>query len=110
MQGPPSMGCVAGSPEQANSIGMKFVLIPPGEFDMGTTQAELDRRLAEAKARNEAKWYTDALLGETPQHRVRISQHVAFAVAQFHGRTPRIIVNQPSGRPIANRRIRVLTN
>ena len=27
--------------EMTNSIGMKFVLIPPGEFDMGTTDADL---------------------------------------------------------------------
>ena len=32
------MGRHLGMPvEQTNSIGMKFALIPPGEFDMGST-------------------------------------------------------------------------
>ena len=47
--------------ETTNSIGMKLVLIPPGEFDMGSTQEEVERLLAEAKQRNEPQWYIDHL-------------------------------------------------
>ena len=45
------------SAEVTNSIGMKFVLIPPGEFVMGSP--DLD---------------SDALQDEKPQHRVRITK------------------------------------
>src|SRR5207302_200312 len=31
--------------EYTNSIGMKFVLIPPGEFTMGSTPAEIEAAL-----------------------------------------------------------------
>ena len=31
--------------EFTNSIGMKFVLIPPGEFDMGSTEQEIEEFL-----------------------------------------------------------------
>ncbi len=57
-----------------NSIGMRFVLIPPGEFDMGSTQAEVAELLEGAKARNEPSWYTRYLPAEAPKHRVRISK------------------------------------
>jgi hypothetical protein len=33
----------------ANSIGMKFMLIPPGEFDMGSTEADVAMLLEEPK-------------------------------------------------------------
>ena len=36
--------------EMTNSIGMKFMLIPPGEFDMGSTEAEVAKLLEQAKA------------------------------------------------------------
>ena len=36
--------------ELTNSIGMKFMLIPPGEFDMGSTAAEVTKLLEEAQA------------------------------------------------------------
>jgi formylglycine-generating enzyme required for sulfatase activity len=32
--------------ETTNSLGMRLVLIPPGEFDMGLTQAEIDQELS----------------------------------------------------------------
>ena len=36
--------------ETTNSIGMKLVLLPPGEFDMGSSQEEVDRFLRGGKA------------------------------------------------------------
>ena len=43
--------------EIINAIGMKLVLIPPGEFDMGSPDSD-----------------KDALIIEKPQHRVRITK------------------------------------
>jgi formylglycine-generating enzyme required for sulfatase activity len=56
---------------QSNSIGMKLVLIPPGEFDMGSSKELLD---GELKAHSDDGWYKAHLPGEGPQHRVRISK------------------------------------
>jgi len=60
--------------EFTNSIGMRFVLIPPGEFDMGTTEQEVERRLKEAKRRGLPGWYQVYLPLEAPQHRVRLTR------------------------------------
>ncbi len=60
--------------EVTNSIGMKFVLIPPGEFDMGSTDEEVAKLLEEAKATKQTSWYIDSLPSEAPKHRVRITK------------------------------------
>jgi formylglycine-generating enzyme required for sulfatase activity/WD40 repeat protein len=60
--------------EVENSIGMKFVLIPPGEFMMGSTEEEVEQLLQEAKERQDQQWYTDQLPTEAPRHRVRITR------------------------------------
>jgi len=62
--------------EMENSIGMRFVLIPPGEFDMGSTEEEVAELLEEAKLRGEARLerYIDHLPSEAPKHRVRITK------------------------------------
>jgi len=60
--------------EVTNSIGMKFVLIPPGEFDMGSTQEEVDGLLGEARQKNMPRWYIDLLPAQAPRHRVRITR------------------------------------
>jgi formylglycine-generating enzyme required for sulfatase activity len=61
-----------------NSIGMTFVFIPPGEFDMGSTEDEVARLLKEAKATKgpavHIKLYIERLPAEAPKHRVRITQ------------------------------------
>jgi formylglycine-generating enzyme required for sulfatase activity len=55
-----------GQPLQiTNSIGMKLVLIPPGEFMMGSPEGEKDRQEREG-----------------PQHRVRITRPFYFGVYQ----------------------------
>ena len=59
---------------QTNSIGMRLVLIPPGEFDMGSPQAEVTRRVKGAKDMKAAQWILDVLASEGPQHRVRITR------------------------------------
>jgi formylglycine-generating enzyme required for sulfatase activity len=60
--------------EMANPIGMRFVLIPPGEFEMGSTKAEAARLLEEAQATRQPSWYIDRLPSEVPKHRVQITQ------------------------------------
>ena len=59
--------------EETNFLGMRMVLIPPGEFDMGSTQEEIHLLIQEAKAAKEP-WLIDRLHDETPRHRVRITQ------------------------------------
>jgi formylglycine-generating enzyme required for sulfatase activity len=55
--------------EYENTIGMKFRLIPPGEFLMGTSAAEITRLVEIARAeKHQLRFKT-----EGPQHRVRIT-------------------------------------
>jgi serine/threonine protein kinase len=62
--------------EQTNTIGMTLVLIPPGEFLMGSTpeQSALGRKMAEdAKIKPDA-WEWQRLAEEGPQHRVTLTK------------------------------------
>ena len=59
--------------EVTNSIGMEFVLIPPGEFMMGSTKAEWEQVLKDTRAAG-AEWMMVHLQTEQPQHRVRITK------------------------------------
>jgi formylglycine-generating enzyme required for sulfatase activity len=58
--------------EQTNFIRMKFTLIPPGEFEMGSTAAEGARILQDAKKNNERD--TEFVPSEAPRHHVKITQ------------------------------------
>ncbi|MCY2992247.1 MAG: formylglycine-generating enzyme family protein [Planctomycetota bacterium] len=60
--------------EQTNSIGLKLVLIPPGEFGMGSTPEEVAQILEEGKRENAAGWYLDRVSREAPKHRVKITK------------------------------------
>jgi formylglycine-generating enzyme required for sulfatase activity len=60
--------------ETKNAIGIRLVLIPPGEFDMGETDAKVAEFLAEAKAQGKADYYVERLPSEAPKHRVRIAK------------------------------------
>jgi formylglycine-generating enzyme required for sulfatase activity len=55
-------------------MGMKFVLVPPGEFLMGSTPEERDRALEEARSVDKSSFYLDKIPSESPPHRVRITQ------------------------------------
>ncbi len=57
--------------EITNSIGMKLVLIPPGEFEMGSPKELIEEQLP---AHAGDTWYTDHIKGEGPRHRVRITE------------------------------------
>ena len=54
---------------KTNSVGMKLVWIPPGEFMMGSTAEEQARLLTKAKAAEHER-----IPSEGPQHRVTISK------------------------------------
>jgi formylglycine-generating enzyme required for sulfatase activity len=60
--------------EMTNSIGMKFVLIPPGEFDMGSSPEEVDWALDECKKAKLPDWCFDGVRTESPRHRVKITK------------------------------------
>ena len=53
--------------ETTNNIGMKFRVIPPGEFLMGCSDEEITKLLEEAKERKHADSAIDWFLGEGPQ-------------------------------------------
>lgn len=59
--------------EYENSIGMKFVLIPPGEFTMGSTPAELEEGLQIA---GEVTLWQECVKSEGPQHKVILTQPI----------------------------------
>jgi formylglycine-generating enzyme required for sulfatase activity len=59
-----------------NSIGMKLVLIPPGEFDMGSDDAAVQRALGLVQ---QTDWQLACVRSETPR------RHVAVKTAFFLG-------------------------
>lgn len=70
--------------ELTNSIGMKFMLIPPGEFDMGSTEAEVAKLLEQARTQESPEWYVQHLSAEPPKHRVRIAKPFYLGVYEVN--------------------------
>lgn len=62
-----------------NSIGMEFRLIPPGEYEMGSTQGEVDALLAELRDLGEGDFSKFAASTSAPRHRVRITHPIYMA-------------------------------
>jgi len=64
--------------EYTNSIGMKFRLIPPGEFMMGSTLAEVEsfRKLVDP---NDQHWQ-GCIQSETPRHKVNLTQPIYLGI------------------------------
>ena len=64
------------SVEQKNGIGMTLVLIPPGEFAMGSTPEQVDvaRKMAEAANINPDNPIWGRLNAEKPLHKVTLTQ------------------------------------
>ena len=63
--------------EYTNSIGMKFILIPPGEFTMGSTAEEIEEAL---KFRVEDTHWQECIKSEAPQHKVILTQPIYLGV------------------------------
>jgi formylglycine-generating enzyme required for sulfatase activity len=68
------------SVETTNSIGMKLVLIPPGEFDMGSTPEVIAAEQEIANRDEKSRPYSDRVLAESPRHRVRITKPFCFGL------------------------------
>ncbi|MCC7420853.1 MAG: SUMF1/EgtB/PvdO family nonheme iron enzyme [Planctomycetaceae bacterium] len=66
--------------EYTNSLGMKFVLIPPGEFTMGSTPKEIDAAFKEADPNN--KVWIDRIKSEAPRHTVILTQPVYLGATE----------------------------
>jgi formylglycine-generating enzyme required for sulfatase activity len=60
--------------QYTNSIGMRFMLIPPGEFEMGSTAEQVNRLIEEAKKERRSERVLDRIRSETPRHCVRVSR------------------------------------
>ena len=60
--------------EMTNSIGMKLVLIPPGEFDMGSTPEEIAAAIERGEEEQRVAGLLDRMPSEGPRHRVKISK------------------------------------
>jgi formylglycine-generating enzyme required for sulfatase activity len=68
--------------ELTNSVGMRLVLIPPGEFDMGSTPEEVAQALEWGKKNNMGKAFFDRVASEKPRHRVTITRPFYLAIYQ----------------------------
>jgi serine/threonine-protein kinase len=67
--------------EETNSIGMKLVFVPPGEFEMGSTPEEVQWALEYAqKNKITDKYYLDRVPSEAPRHQVKISKPFYLAM------------------------------
>ncbi len=63
--------------EYTNSLGMEFVLIPPGEFTMGSTPAEIEEAIVYI---GENKPWQECIRSEAPQHKVILTQPIYLGV------------------------------
>ena len=63
--------------EYTNSIGMKFRLIPPGEFTMGSTKEEIEEALKFELG--DGRWQ-ECMKSEAPQHKVILTQPIYLGV------------------------------
>jgi len=64
-------------PEITNGIGMKLMLIPPGDFEMGSRDSDtaiLRDTIARQRGNVGMDWLERAISEETPLHRVRIAR------------------------------------
>ena len=70
---------------ETNSLGMKFSLIPPGEFLMGSTDEQLRQHQNELKPfekKSLPDGYANRVSFEKPQHRVSISKPFYFCTTE----------------------------
>ena len=65
--------------ETTNAIGMKMVLLPPGEFLMGSTDEQVETAIKTAIQRGDEQWAQDRIRNaERPQHKVVLTKPLAM--------------------------------
>lgn len=74
--------------EEKNSIGMTLVLIPPGEFQMGSSLTEIERLLDRRNGLEDTNAWEHRYRSEVPRHEVRLTEPFRLGacevtVAQF---------------------------
>ncbi len=80
--------------EYTNSIGMKFVLIPPGEFTMGSTPADIERAL---KLVGDDRFWQELIKSAAPQHPVILTQPIYLGVNEVtQADYEKVMRNNPS--------------
>ena len=81
--------------EYKNSLGMTFVLIPPGEFVMGSSTEEIEEALTFVEA-NDTHWRV-RVQSEAPQHKVILTQPVYLCATEVtQGQYERVMNTNPS--------------
>lgn len=60
--------------EETNSIGLQLVLVPAGEFTMGTSGEDVQKIMDEAQRETTNEYFFKQIPTETPAHRVTIPQ------------------------------------
>jgi len=65
--------------EITNSIGMKFRVVPPGEFMMGSSKEEIAKLLAEAK-QQQSQWSIERIPQEGPRHKVTLTKPFGVSI------------------------------
>ncbi|GEM_PF-2362347 len=68
------------SVEFENSIGMKFRVIPPGQFLMGSSKQEVEAEAKLGTDRDLPIWYFNFLQYEAPQHQVTLTQPFGMGI------------------------------
>jgi formylglycine-generating enzyme required for sulfatase activity len=81
-----------------NSIGMKFVLIPAGEFMMGSTDVELDKVVGEMRQQRQwSEYVAKSIPAEVPKHRIVITEPFYLGITEVtQGQYTRIMHHNPS--------------
>ena len=84
--------------EQTNSIGMKLALIPPGEFEMGSTDEEVKLGDGGWQAEQDHRQsYLERVPSEAPRHRVKITKPFYLAMYQVtQGEYEKVMGTNPS--------------
>ena len=82
------------SVEYENSLGMKFRLIPPGEFTMGSTQAEIIESL---KIVGKNKHWQECIKSESPRHQVVLTHPIYLGIHEVtQGQYEQVMGKNPS--------------
>jgi formylglycine-generating enzyme required for sulfatase activity len=77
------LGCASAPPPAFESaVGLRFVLLPAGEFVMGSSKEEADRAAAEMAAKKVTSWYPDSPRSEAPPRKTSISRPFYLATTE----------------------------